>query len=200
MPDKRCRQRRIAKGLCGECGHPAKSDKHKICLMRHAAVDHLGNKSKWKILNDMLVAQNKRCKYCNISIDFGEGATVGHLKSISRSGFSRKEAKYITQKEDIVIICGPCNNMQSRNSYSEFIRCCISIAVENNGKDISDIDDADAKYLSKINDICVNLKLKEEVELQLQYKLHADAIKKLIKNLNDTSLNETLLETMVNIA
>jgi hypothetical protein len=118
-----CRRKRtsryLSQGLCYRCGRPTEDSAVgqqrmcEVCYLKRKALEHTGSSKNWKMLQEILDKQERRCPYTGESLLLGVNTSLDHIVPKSRKGASERAN---LQWVDVTV-----NTMKTNLTHSEFV-------------------------------------------------------------------------------
>jgi len=78
---------RSENGICLVCNDKVIDCNYSLCekhFLKYVSYRHLGTKTEWLFLKELLKKQNYKCKYSGIDLILGKNASIDHIKSRSK--------------------------------------------------------------------------------------------------------------------
>ena len=106
----------IKTGLCKDCQSPSLFNRT-LCAehtFKVKASNYLRDSNRWHELEQLLINQENKCKYCKILITIGGNAEVDHIQPKSRF------PELINDITNLQWLCELCNTAKSNRTEDEF--------------------------------------------------------------------------------
>lgn len=118
---RRVFKERQEKGLCYECDLPPLSNRMNCeeHTIKNIASSNCGSRDKWIIIQELLIQQNNKCKYCKDNIQLANNAELDHIKSKLRFPELKGEP---TNWQWLCTICNRAKNDMTEDEFFTWVK------------------------------------------------------------------------------